>query len=440
MNISNYPFAASTLSPVGQNLLMPSLNLKSMARFHIPLRILILIAATTASPAPALFFSRQDVCKAQGLTACSNGLPDNFCCGDNSKCLALAGNTTVLCCPNDRGCTKIQPITCDLAAQDPTKNPNAPIKTSVTGAKLPICGENFCCPFGYSCVDDNSCQLDPDQSKKPEGATTTSRPSTIATTTTVPTSTAAQPTAPTSTATTDKSTDSPSSGPEKTSIIGGAIGGVLALLLVAVIIFLCVRSRSGGKAADKSVASSRSSGSGPYGTKISSPIPVPNAAGVYRTDFTGAVRESISKRFSRTPQIQLHQATNPRASIPNPFASEHSPAMTRSSFASHDEGYARTGQVAGALLPPIRSMKASSKCSRRTSTLNVQREPSSESINVFADPKTVDSNANAGGTTYNRGTTFSDLMEEANMGDVHKGGAYIPRTPRRHVPGTTPKI
>jgi hypothetical protein len=56
-------------------------------------------------------------------------------------------------------------------------------------------------------------------------------------------------------------------------------------------------------------------------------------------------------------------------------------------------------------------------------TPRLQREPSSESINVFAEPGTVERNTMRRNTTT---TTFSDLMEEADLGDVRKGRPFVP--------------
>ncbi|KAK8027375.1 hypothetical protein PG991_004431 [Apiospora marii] len=130
------------------------------------------IAATNAmSISPNPIFERADTCGSGNLAKCTQaGLPGNFCCDKQSTCIALAGQTTVLCCPSGPdGCNVIAPIVCDLKLQDPASNPNAQVKTTVLNGKLPSCGSN-CCPFGYSCGDDGNCIMDKDQSKKPQGA------------------------------------------------------------------------------------------------------------------------------------------------------------------------------------------------------------------------------------------------------------------------------
>ena len=62
--------------------------------------------------------------------------------------------------------------------------------------------------------------------------------------------------------------------------------------------------------------------------------------------------------------------------------------------------------------------------SRRPDSIS-RDDPSSESINVFADPTTVSSNDP-------RTTTFSDMMSQAGLDKVHKGKPY--------VAGATPRI
>lgn len=82
-------------------------------------------------------------------------------------------------------------------------------------------------------------------------------------------------------------------------------------------------------------------------------------------------------------------------------------------------------------------MKASSSYAHRLPQ-NTQSEPGSggggggagyENINVFADPVTVRTRSDK---RYTHATTFTDLMDEADLGDVRRGRPY--------VPGTTPRI
>lgn len=423
-----------------------------------------LSASTTAASPASLIFARatQKTCAAKNLDSCPDALPENFCCTQGSSCIALAGNTTALCCPDGGDCDFIQIITCDINKQDADKFPKEPIKTNVFNVDLETCGDG-CCPFGYACSDNGLCKKDKDQSKKP-GA---SNPTATATTATAdPTSatasatgsetatgTAVSTSSPTSTDTpADQSDDSgkgkDSSSPATTSIIGGVVGGCLVLLLIAVVIFLYIRRSNRRHAA--SLEKNRKPGhmrqntagsavSAPFGNIISEPIMQPNS---YRTDFilkTPSVH-SVHGADNAPPRPQSNtRGLYPRISIPNPFdspnPSAHSPTATsRASMASYqDEGPLRQGRIAGARLAPIRAMKASSRHLRRLTgpgsrRERAEREPSSENINVFADPTTVGSPVERDP----RHTTFSDLMDEAELGDVRRGRPY--------VPGTTPRL
>jgi hypothetical protein len=80
---------------------------------------------------------------------------------------------------------------------------------------------------------------------------------------------------------------------------------------------------------------------------------------------------------------------------------------------------------------------ASSRVSRRfhhnSLSPRLRREPSGENIDVFADPDTVRSTTHGNvDKRSTRGTTFTDMMNQADLGDVHSGRPY--------VPGTTPRI
>ncbi|EFY87788.1 hypothetical protein MAC_06155 [Metarhizium acridum CQMa 102] len=229
--------------------------------------------------------------------------------------------------------------------------------------------------------------------------------------------------------------NSSSLGAEKISIIGGAVGGVLALCLLIGIIFLCVRSRS-----------KKSPKPGPY-REISPPI-LNNQAG--RVDFIRKVEEntppppkgrSFMDRCSRFLGLPERQMQNTHSAIPNRFNSPNpslqSSRLSRSSLTSEDDRNARTVHV-GARLPPIRQMRGTHTQSRRISTLEAYDEPSRESINVFADPDMM-SHRSDGRHNY-RGTTFSDLMDQADMSGVHRNGGYVPGSQRLRVPGTTPKL
>ncbi|PWI74352.1 hypothetical protein PCL_07666 [Purpureocillium lilacinum] len=414
----------------------------SAAMRHL-LLAMVAPAAVSAVSARSLsrIFGRDNFCATNGLQQCSGDLPSQFCCPKGSSCISLAGQTTVLCCPSDSKCERIQPITCNVREQDPLKNPQAPIKTTIFDTPLGKCGTDLCCPFGYTCAKDGKeCTKDSDQTKQPKAsqpsstaptATISSTPTTISTAGPQATKTTGDPASPAAT-TTSPSQQEPSSdsGPEKTSIIGGAVGGCLVSLLIITVIFLYFRRRRRAGNSEKSGFSrTNSSGSGPYGAVISAPVLHP---GTYRSDF---LRGSPPRAFPSEPQTPppphnppRSGANPPRISIPNPFDSPnpsgHSPARSPMSATSHDDRNAKHGHV-GARLAPIRAMRASvARHSRRPDSIS-RDDPSSESINVFADPTTVSS-------SDPRTTTFSDMMSQAGLDKVHKGKPY--------VAGATPRI
>ncbi|KAG6012852.1 hypothetical protein E4U43_007612 [Claviceps pusilla] len=424
---------------------------------RLPLAVRLLSLATVVSSSPAMF-ARDDTCAAGGLQSCSaQGLSSSFCCETGRICMTLAGHSTVMCCPNGSSCDVIRPITCDIETQNPNTNVRAPIKTLALKSKLPKCATNdSCCPFGFTCAADGKlCFKNEDQSLAPEGYTPTT--SSVSTAATVPASTSTKSSPATTAGATATATASaePSQapghdgvglGPGKTSIIGGAVGGALALIFLIVIIFLCVRSRKGDASSMRSFPYSQSSGVGPHGHKISAPIPNPETS--YRTDFirkTPSMRSSESSppsRFSQTPQLGHPPPVNPRLSIPNPFDSPtsscHSAADSRCSAASDEYDRVYTGQV-GARLRPIRALTPSAvRESRRISRGDFQDVMSSESGSMFADASPP--SGNKSGQNQYRQTSFSDMMEAASMKDVHKGQPYVPGGTKRHVPGTTPRI
>ncbi|KAJ4249380.1 hypothetical protein NW762_012231 [Fusarium torreyae] len=425
-----------------------------LAQLPIPLRALLLTAlcASTTSALPAShIFSRADTCDSD-QTSCNSDLA-NFCCPKDNSCMLLAGQTTAVCCPDKATCNSIEPITCDIRGQDQRQFPNAPVKTIVFNLDLEKCGKG-CCPFGYSC-EDGQCVIDKDQTEVPKGAelpneSSTAVPSAISTATGAPetVSISAAPTSsaePTETAGADAgaSTDSDkdkdedskpadNSGPATTSIVGGVVGGCIILLIIAIVVFLYVR-RQNKRETEKSEKGSniysygrRSNSDASFGNIISEPISQPNS---YRADFI--LKTPSTQRTSIVPVRQPSNASTRlnapppriRISIPNPFDSPN-PSPNHQPSPIEDDESLRRGNVR---LPPIRAMKASSYCSRHPANPELQREPSSENINIFADPSTI-----VKPRPLTRATTFTDLMDEADLGAVRRGKPY--------VPGTTPRI
>ena len=464
-----------------------------------------------------------------GLESCPSTLPPSFCCPKGTSCVSLAGASTVLCCPDGQDCAKIRPITCALSQQDASENPKAPIKTTLLDGELPSCGKGTCCPFGYSC-DGDLCVKDKDQSQRPVKPSSTTSAATASTTsaeivdttavpsvvpTTVPaadssSTESASTSGPTSDDGDDQGSDSSEdgnnnesqdSGPDTAALIGGVIGGLACLVIIAVLAWLCYRrqkkrtylanqEKAAGGAAGRSPRPPPSSLSHKRNVSsighISEPIVQSNS---FRTDFIrkpsseanhnnsgnnsngssdGDRRSSRpTTRFpvnpsaywntidggqdqtqSQTRQQNGQQPPPPRISIPNPFDSPNLSATSPSpTSGGSDDGTNNNGDPdlrhgtvsSGARLAPIRAMKASSRHLRPAGTgpgngyLIPRKQPSGESINVFADPRGMMSGGNGRDdeNRLTRNTTFTQMMDDAKLGDVHRGRPYVPVTTPR---------
>lgn len=231
-----------------------------MTKFRGALRAFLLAAALSTTTTAAMsvranaLFARDDTCGDKTYTKCPQaGFPDDFCCTPGTSCISLAGNTTILCCPDGSDCAVIAPIVCSVQLQDAGTNPQAVVKTTALTSELPTCGSN-CCPFGYTCDEDQNCAKNEDQSKKPEGAADAS--STASTPASTPTragqaSTAAPTASTTSSSDADvTATAAPEAGTQgpgdvaeghteaanTSAIIGGVVGGFLFLVGIVIAI------------------------------------------------------------------------------------------------------------------------------------------------------------------------------------------------------------
>ncbi|ETS88007.1 hypothetical protein PFICI_01835 [Pestalotiopsis fici W106-1] len=270
-----------------------------MTRWRGVLRAWMLAAALSStisttlamSVPPSQIFARDSTCGDTSYSQCPQaGLPDNFCCKPGTSCIALAGNTTIVCCPDGDDCSVIASIVCDVQLQNATSAPDAVVKTTALTSKLPTCG-SMCCPFGYTCDADNNCAKDEDQSQMPEGAGDAS--STASATGTTAASTGhASTAAPTATATdsaaagahttgaasqgsssdaSDTAAKEHAEGANVSAIVGGVVGGVV-FLVAAIIgaVYLVYRRRKqqeSKRASDQSFISRNARG------MISNPIP-----------------------------------------------------------------------------------------------------------------------------------------------------------------------
>ncbi|KAH8890943.1 hypothetical protein GQ53DRAFT_824172 [Thozetella sp. PMI_491] len=446
------------------------------------LAVLCAAQLATSASLPNTLFER-DVSCAADFTKCGQaGLPDFFCCSQNSVCNVLAANTTVLCCQQGNDCTNIQPISCDVSLQDGQKNPTAGIKTTVFNVPLAHCGSGLCCPFGYTCNSSNLCVKSADQDTAPSASgtptsssslTATSGPekSTSTSNTNNAASSAADPQGADGTATstptppTVGSTES-NSGPQPGVVAGAVVGSIFAALIVAVLALLCLKKRRAEQKDDGDIAKSIRSTSS-FGNIISHPIMTNN--GTMRSDFarrSPGVRSSNSSSFATQVNQDLERIAGDiggaRGSPPT------TPTRTP-----------RTQGSEGVKVPPIRNMRQSSiaygygapNTSPYNNGSNIHghkpyhepvspveatgpapqtpkgREPSSMTIPLYTDERTLGRSAGGNSnylelpgrrhsrdTTY---TTFSDMLKQVALDDVAKGrepfvppGAYSPATRR----------
>ncbi|KAI1402350.1 hypothetical protein F4819DRAFT_281722 [Hypoxylon fuscum] len=390
------------------------------------------LAVTTSATSirPSMLLERaDDTCAATNYSRCTqSGLPDNFCCESGATCIVLAANTTVLCCPKGSNCDKIGPITCDLALQDPVVNPTAEVRTTVLDGVLTKCGSQ-CCPFGYHC-DGVNCVIDTDQSKKPS---TTPKPTT-ASSTSAPTSTAHK-TASTTVAVTGITTAAPSSNTpvpsagstaSTTTIVGGVIGGVIGLVLIVVAVVLCCFRRKRRRQQEDELQRHDTTSS--FGNIISAPVPHANFPN-QRIDFLAKQSQTTG-----SPRSTLSSPTAVASSHHQPHEHEYgfmppnSPYARRpvSEMSDAPRSYHQSAEITG-----LRSLThGNGKKKVGTSNLNDlspapaplnvtvsspvddwdRRHPSagSESINIFADPKTFY------GRPESAATTWSNIQQRAD--------------------------
>jgi hypothetical protein len=85
-------------------------------------------------------------------------------------------------------------------------------------------------------------------------------------------------------------------------------------------------------------------------------------------------------------------------------------------------------------------MRTYNRYSSKASTLNVHQDDSHGNVNPYDGGNFAQSHLQVPPVQDSRDTTFSDMMEQADMGDVHKNGGYVPGNQALHVPGTTPRI
>ncbi|KAK0729140.1 hypothetical protein B0T21DRAFT_350067 [Apiosordaria backusii] len=414
-----------------------------MARGRTALRaaaLAVILATASAIPTHEIFARQEDTCAAPNFSACGNAnVPSSFCCPAGDKCIVLAGNTTVVCCPSTSTCQKLRPIDCNIELQDAEKAPDSVIKTTALGGSLPKCGSD-CCPFGYSCVN-GECVMNSNQSAAPsQSSTPSSRPS--STPTSRPSTTAAPSTTLTASAV-PKST-----GPPIAGIAGGAAAGAVVLIIAGILAFIFIRKRKASQTASSSnspLKLSRSTSS--FGNIISAPI-LHDDKPALRTDF-GARLPPPQLLNNNALDMQrnsvLSYDNNQIVASPPQQNNDKNPRMSSVAYggigdyyaniadSSPQQGYQQNGQRKYIDMP---DMPFSDDGNPAYTGLMPQtppqrgREPSSVSINIFADPSNITPDqtpqTRAGDSRrYTDMTTFTQMLDSADLGGVVRGDGYI---------------
>ncbi|KAH9221521.1 hypothetical protein DL95DRAFT_519108 [Leptodontidium sp. 2 PMI_412] len=392
---------------------------------HALLAAMFLATSVTAR-SPGTLFERDATCPETTYNHCPQaGVPDNFCCPATSVCIPLAGNTTVLCCPNGSNCSIIKPIVCGLDAQNVTENKDNTLKTTALNVPLPSCG-TACCPHGYSCNDAGNCVMNADQKAVPSPAAApssnsgASSPASSTTRSTNPSS------APTSTSSSSPSTNTPvvitpaCNKFPTTAVLAGFFPGLAAGILLS-IAGVCILGSRRRKAARRRSGSS-------FGN-ISDPQPSSDM----RTDFLRKPPQTPSTMVASSPERR------------------HTVQRMKSIFRKTPNSTGQSPQLDPPL--PLNVQRPMAQ-NNRPVTPPLQREPSFEDINIFADGDTASSlrerergNGNVNGSGIglapprmpnmrdSHQTTFSDMMERSGLAGLQKGQPYVYK---RESPGYTP--
>lgn len=390
-------------------------------------------------------FMRQSSC-APNFDPCRNAdFPDYFCCPSSQKCIALAGDTTVLCCPDGSDCQRIRPVPCDISLQDGEKNPDAVIKTTALAGSLARCGA-ACCPFGYSCSPNDECVMDKDQNAAPI-QTSAPKPRPDDNPDTKTSSSADPDPSPTPDGTSPAESPGTTEDPPEeeggdlpvAAIAGGVTAAVVLLLASAVAAFFFFGKKKKKESRPPHLPKlSRSTSS--FGNLISNPIVAENTT--LRSDFTGRTPPSLSAPAmgppfmspptedpdSVTGALIADTMTSPDA---NGMPAVPPPVVHRPGSQSGDGGYGGYGGLGGEYdQPSYVDMPYANydNAGFMPQTPRQNREPSSVSINVFADPgitpdRTPESNPDR---RYTHMTTFTQMLDRADLGGIARGETYVP--------------
>ncbi|KFY30225.1 hypothetical protein V493_02063 [Pseudogymnoascus sp. VKM F-4281 (FW-2241)] len=368
-------------------------------------------------------------CAAGNFIACESGFPSDFCCPFGTDCITLASNTTLLCCPSGMSCDAIAPIVCGIENQNATLHPESTIKTTNLLGRLGTCGVDKCCPFGYLCNgsgESSICAKELDQRLLPPPSSPPTSPASI----TTPSATSAT-SAPSEVSTSTSLQETPTAisplnvSPTPltatcprfptTAIITGLLPGIFTGILLSLLTFCLLGAR-------RRRAESRA-------PKISSPT---YQGSDFRTDFVRRYQSSSPNTSSGSPTTGIGRVRS---------------LFRKSSSAAGGRQMRGLGMGLPSSPPPRRvvpempdhdlssyrqELPAESQARELNAGTHLRREPSSESINIFADPST----ARSGGLgveerRQSAQTTFTDMMERADLKGVGQGKPYVPGMPSR---------
>ncbi|KAL2183723.1 hypothetical protein L209DRAFT_693178 [Thermothelomyces heterothallicus CBS 203.75] len=415
----------------------------------MPKRRLALLAASIAAVHTAVasaismdeLFARQSSCLPNYFRCENAKFPDYFCCKGRETCIALAGDTTLLCCPEGSDCRRIRPVPCDLELQNGEANPDAVIKTTALGGTLARCGTQ-CCPFGYSCID-GQCAMDQNQNavpiqtrtKKPEptttggGATATSTDG--ANLTARPTESTEAPSATGEPSSNDETKSS--SGPPVAAIAGGVTAAAVVLIGAAALAFYFFwrkKEEEGQRKGRSPLKLSRSTSS--FGNLISRPVMASNTASIDNDyDF---VRPSGPANHAQEPEPDSVTGAVLGSSINSPEsgAMPSVPAAAALGPESQQQqdnraAYGGYGQLEQSQYVDMPYADYESSALAPQTPRQINREPSSVSINVFADPnitpdRTPENNA---ARRYSNMTSFTQMLDNAGMAGMDRGEPYL---------------
>ena len=176
----------------------------------------------------------------KSLTPCGGAFPSDFCCSSGTTCLALNTTASVkaaICCPDGQNCATINPVSCELSAQD-TTNTQLHVKPP---QQLNTCG-SACCPMGYSC-NNGQCfaRTAPTPASESSPKSTSSSTSTGSKSSTTTTNSATAGVKPGFGDPTGAGVDSDFNG--KSFAAGFVPGLAIGAFIAACLILLCIRKR-----------------------------------------------------------------------------------------------------------------------------------------------------------------------------------------------------